>query len=163
MRSLCPGKQMGSVRRALTPSHSPQTPAWGSRTQQPPPQSGSGFCSVRSPPLKYRQKGQQEPHFPAATHCGPTSRPCNHKGGGRGSERGCPHPRVGANGTLTPRTMGGGGKEPFPSPAPQLLSQHAQAHSGHAPAPNSRVLSGSTAHIQLFRSGWKGRSLWFIP
>ena len=90
MRSLCPGRRAASMCGALTPSHYPQTPAWVSRTQKPPPQSGPGFCSIRSPPLKTERAAG--PHLPATTHYGPTSRPCHHEGEGRGGpEQGCPH------------------------------------------------------------------------
>ena len=162
MRSLCPGRRVGSMCGALTPSHYPQTPAWGSRTQRPPLQSGPGFCSVRYPPFKTERAAG--PHLPAATHYGPMSRPCHHEGGGRGSEQGCPHPGVGTGGTLSPQDGGGrrGGAIPKPSSAASqstCLSPRRTRTTPHFP----RVLSGSTAHIWLFCSGWKVWLLWFIP
>ena len=73
-------------------------------------------------------------------------------------------------------TPGGGdrrGSEP-PEQCGEEGRSHSQAHlrgfsvnmlepPAHTHHHTPRVLSGSTAHIRLFLSGWKGWLLWFIP
>lgn len=151
MRSLCPGRQAGSVCRPSDSSHYPR-PLPGvpgssglHRSQDP------GFAQLA--PLSARQKGQLGSHLPAATHYGPIAKALPSRGGGRGSEQGCPHPGGGPRGPGALRTVRGEGRG------------HSQAHSAasvnmlepraHAP-PHPRVLSGSTTHIQLFLSWMEG-------